>query len=417
MSGFLRNVIRVFSGTVFVNVFSYITLPLLTILYDPGVFGIYELLISLYAIFDGMSSFRYDAAIVVQGHNRKGDYMALLSAVVLLGFTVVLCGGIALGKEPLLRAWNAEAIGGYIWLVPLFVLLSGYRTILIQLAANAQDFKLFTTNTILLAVTQKGGTLLLGLFSPTFVSMCIAHLGSIILTSANLLRKYRIQWALWSPKRLWTLAVRNWKFPVFDTSNIFLNNLSLRLPAFMLTAYMGLEAVGLYAMADRLLDRPFKMLGSAISAVYFPTAVKTLETGSTAGLKSLYQKVLGYMAIALVPISIVSFALAPWFTENFLAPKWHETGHLVQILVFIKLFQVLNKPFSKNFLIFDKQGLNLIVTFCSICIRLGAMYMYRDSLESMLWAFSISGAAFYIVSNYLAYFIIDPKSTGTTQDI
>lgn len=403
MSEFSRNVLQVLSGSMFVNVFSYATLPLLTILYDPDAFGLYNLVLGGFALFNGISSLRYDMAIIVMGPNKKGDYMALLAVWILLVATVLICVFLLFGKNLFLGWMNAEALGNYVWLVPIFVLLAGFRTILTQLAANAKDFKLFTINSVLLTVGQRGGSLLLGLFSGSFISLCIAHLTAFVLTSANLMRKYRIDWSLYHPKRLYALARANWKYPTFDTGSVFMNTLSLWLPAFMLSGYYGPALVGLYGMADRLLDRPFKMLANGLGAVYFPTASQAFLEGKSVGLMALYKKILFRLVALFVPIFIGVYFLAPWLADNFLAAKWEGVGEIIQILVVIKFFQVLNNPFSKTFLILNKQEIAFGLIAFSVVLRFASMYFFREDPINMLWAFSIAGGLFYAIYNIFIY--------------
>jgi O-antigen/teichoic acid export membrane protein len=179
----------------------------------------------------------------------------------------------------------------------------------------------------------------------------------------------------------------------------------------MLSGYFGPAIVGLFNMADRLLDRPFRMLANALGSVYFPTASQVMIEGKASRLLSLYKKILLRLFVLFLPLFLAVYFLAPWL-EGFLDEKWAGAGLIIQILVIIRFFHTLNTPFAKTFLILGKQELGFILGLISLGIRLAAMWLFRDSYIAMLWAFSISGGLYYAVNNAIIYLLIRLKARG-----
>lgn len=392
-----------------VNIFSFATLPIITHLYDPETYGLYSLVLASFSIFNGMSSLRYDTAIVVMGNNRLSEYMSILSFAVLVLFTGLLSIFLFFGKEVYLGWMNASEIIPYTWLIPVFVVFTGYRLILNGKASIAKHFTLLTVAGILMAVVLRGFALLFGFFSPSFFSLCLAHILAFVVVIGYMSTKHRLNFHFFQPQRLMFLAKKYWKYPVFETSSAFVNSLSLWLPVFMLAGYFGPAIVGLFNMADRLLDRPFRMLANALGSVYFPTASQVMIEGKAKKLLSLYKKIFFRLFVLFLPLFLTVYFVAPWL-EGFLGEKWAGAGLIIQILVIIRFFHTLNTPFAKTFLILGRQELGFILGVISLLSRLAAMWFFRDSYTSMLWAFSITGGVYYAVNNFIIYLLIRLKA-------
>ncbi|MEZ4685016.1 MAG: oligosaccharide flippase family protein [Bacteroidia bacterium] len=409
MSEFTRNVLKVFSGSMLVNIFSFATLPLITYLYDPETYGLYSLILASFSIFNGMSSLRYDTAIVVMGNNRLSNYMSMLSFVVLILFTALLTFFLGIGSEAYMGWMNASEVLPYVWLIPVFVIFTGYRLILNGMASVARHFTLLTVAGIVMAVIMRAFALLFGLFSPTFFSLCLAHILAFVVVLVYMSTKHRLDFHYFQPRRLLVLAKKNWKYPVYETSSAFVNSLALWLPVFMLSGYFGPAIVGLFNMADRLLDRPFRMLANALGSVYFPTASQVMLDGKAKRLLGLYKQILFRLVMLFLPLFLAVYLVSPWL-EGFLGEKWAGAGLVIQILVVIRFFHTLNTPFAKTFVILGRQELGFVLGLISLVMRFAAMWLFRETYTSMLWAFSISGALYYAANNFIIYLLIRMKA-------
>ena len=78
----------------------------------------------------------------------------------------------------------------------------------------------------------------------------------------------------------------------------------------------------------------------------------------------------------------------------------------MQILSLGIYFRLINSPIASALSIINRQEAGLVLIILSLALRFGAMYVFSDTPEQMLWALSISTALFYGFYNYSVYYYI-----------
>ncbi|MFK7969973.1 MAG: hypothetical protein AB8F95_06375, partial [Bacteroidia bacterium] len=142
------------------------------------------------------------------------------------------------------------------------------------------------------------------------------------------------------------------------------------------------------------------------------TASQVFLEGKNIKLLALYKKILLRLVALFIPVFTIAFFIAPWIVDLIFPEKWQGVGEIVQVLVFIKFFQVLNTPFSKTFLILNQLEIQFAIFAFAILLRFFSMWYFRDNAMDMLWAFSISGAVHYAINNACIFYLIKTKSTS-----
>ena len=68
--------------------------------------------------------------------------------------------------------------------------------------------------------------------------------------------------------KLKQVARRYWRFPVYHTPAELLGSLCRQMPPILLATYFSVEAVGLYWLTNRVLERPTMLFGADMSQVF-----------------------------------------------------------------------------------------------------------------------------------------------------
>mgnify|MGYP001193845969 FL=1 len=195
------------------------------------------------------------------------------------------------------------------------------------------------------------------------------------------------------------LAIQYKKFPLVNSSIVFLNTLSLEVPVFFLAKYFSMEMVGLYMLANRISVIPMSLFGTSVTKVYFQKATDTFNH-KPEQLLNVYKKTVQRLAgIGLVPFLSI-FLFAPFFMKLIFGNEWQFSGVIIQILAIGMFMQFTTSPISTTLTIMNKQEIALYLTVFSLVVRFSTMFLFRHNIGQMLWALSISTAIFYLFYNY-----------------
>ena len=81
-SGFASNVLKLVTGKVLSQTILLLTMPILSRLYSPADFGIYQLFISVTAIVIVIASLRYEMAILLPKKEKEAATLVALSIII-----------------------------------------------------------------------------------------------------------------------------------------------------------------------------------------------------------------------------------------------------------------------------------------------------------------------------------------------
>ncbi|MFZ0390089.1 MAG: oligosaccharide flippase family protein [Calditrichia bacterium] len=404
-SDFTKNVLKLFSGTTLANGLTILILPILTRLYDKADFGNFQLLVSTIMIFSVVSSLKYEMAIVLPSDENEADHMVVLSLIVLVITTLFFAALFFLGGDIFLNLLNARNLKPYVFLISIGIFFSGLWQSVQYILIRKKEFGILSRNKVYQSSVTQGGAVALGVFSPSFLGLYISQMAGYLVAAILILKRKRIVWKEIRYENLKKFAVKHKKFPLINTFMVFLNTLSLQLPVFMFSRYFNAEVVGLYMIANRVVNAPVSLLGKSVSQVYFQAASEACNLGGNKLLK-IYKKTVKQLAgIGIIPVIVILFG-APVLVRLFLGEEWEEAGTYMQIIIIWVYFQFINMPISSTYSVMNRQEVGFYLILISLVVRFLAMFLFNSNPIEMLLAVSISAAAFYATYNLSIYYFI-----------
>ncbi len=407
-SSFVQNILKLFSGTSLRNLIVFLTLPILTRLYTTEDFGNFELLISITTLLGMVGSLKYDVALVIPQYRKEAHHVVVLALVALGVFTLIMGGILYVQGDRFLKVLNASQLAPYIHYLIVGVLFLGFMQILRFWLIRHKAFGFSAIAQVTQAVLTQGGAIVLGLIRPSFFGLFISYIGGMAGAALLILRKFSPELKGISVRYLRLFAYKYRKFPLFNTPSAFINNFSLQIPVYLISAFFGADVLGLYALANRLLATPVNLITYSISQVYYQRATESFHKGPEHLLR-LYQKIVLKLAtIGLIPFALV-FIIAPMAVKVILGEQWAESGTFMQIIVIWMYFSFITVPISTTFTVMNQLEIPLMLRIVSLLTRFGAMYLFRSTPQEMLWALSITASLYYIFYNWLIYFHLKRK--------
>lgn len=398
---FLRDVIKLLTGTTAAQIITILTAPLISRLYDPDAFGTLAVFVSLISIVGIIICLRYEQAILLPDKDEEASNIFALSlfiTFVISGISVFL---ILIGRNWLPERLNAPELTSFLWLIPFSLLIQGIvysfsnwqvRKKRFGRLSAARVSASFTTSALPITLSffklNPAGVLIFSWASGLLIT--ISSLSQQILAKDRHFLRHNISWS-----GMKQVLIRYRKFPLVDVWGAFLSNLSWQLPSLMLSAYFSSEVVGFYSLSNRMILLPMTLVGGAVAQVFFQ---RTAELRNDAAqlqvtVEMVFRRL---VALGLMPVIVLVLHGEGLFRLVF-GSQWAEAGVYAQILGVWLIFLFISSPMSTLFFVMEKQEQALIVHLLILCSRFTALIIggRSQNIYLTLWLWSGSGVVIY----------------------
>ena len=391
-----RGVSVLVGGTAGAQIISVLAAPLLTRLYGPEDFGMVAVFGSLLVLIGVVSSLSYELAIPLPEDGVEAANVAVLS-LLLLVLTTVLSGVlVALLATPVAEALGAPVLAGYLWLLPVGVLLAGGYSVFNYWSVRTKQFgtvastrirQSLATLVIQVAAFKLGGlALLLGQVAGQIVGT-----GGLARRALAMSEFRQVSW-----EGAWQSAVRYRRFPIFTTWAGLFNTGGTQLPPLIIAAFFSAAGAGLYALAHRVLTLPLSLIGSALQSVFLSNAAEAHRSNQ---LGEIVKRLLDILVqIAVIPAAILVLT-APGLFSIIFGEDWRQAGALAQWMTPWLLLQFCTGPLAIVNAVVEKQHLDLILQAQLFVVRIImlAVGAYYGDIVFAIMLFSIGSAVSYFI--------------------
>ncbi len=394
-----------FTGSLLGAVITFTTLPILTRIYNHEEFGNFQIIVSVIALFASISSFKYEMAIVLPKQEEDANKIISVSLLILIFTTVILSVIFMLFGQQLFNLLNVGNANDFTPLIIIGIFITGLYQISANLIIRQKKFGQLSSNGIIRPIISNIGGITVGLIKPTFFGLYISQiLGQIIITIFNF-RKSRLNLIKLPKNNLKNVLNKYKKFAFINSPLEFINTYSLQLPVLLITFYFGAGTVGIYMVAERLLNTPLNIIGQSFQKVYYKEASDAYQKNKDELLITYKNTVKKLAIIGVFPLLTVLLT-AQVAVKLVLGDEWIEAGVFMQILMVGYYFRLINAPVSITFSIIKRQEIGLILVIVSLCVRWGSMVLFSQSIYSILTALMVSSALFYFIYTLFIFYFI-----------
>ena len=405
-SSFARSFSVVFSGAALAQILAFALAPVLSRLYDPELFGLFGVFMSVGGTVGTIACLRYEQAIMLVEHDSEAVSLLNLSLKIALAMAGLTTIGVAI-------AWYVapELLAGietWLWIVGTFLLVSvsGGQVALQVYAARRKRFRFISFALVARTLTTTVAQCLVsawqtaGLVAGTLLGLVAGSLPFI-----GLLRDKPQPVA--EQRSVRELAREYADFPKYNAPRGLINSLTQNAPVVILALIAGPASAGAYTMTVRLLQRPLTVISGPLRQVFYQHSSELYRT-SPAALNRLYRKTtLALAAAALIP-SLIVIAVGPWLFEIVLGAEWTEAGQQSQWLILWLALLLVNVPAVVLTRVLRMEREMLGYDLGLLVFRLAAIGL------GTWWAGPLIGVALYslvgVVFNLFLIMWIDRKS-------
>ncbi|GAA5495209.1 hypothetical protein Rhal01_01384 [Rubritalea halochordaticola] len=400
-SPILKNLTILVSGAALAQLVGILAAPLLSRLYSPEDFGVVGLILAVVGVLSVISSLKYEMALVLEKNDENAAAIQKLCWRLLLSTTTLF--GIVILTTPLwLGKWiHDEGLSIYLpWSIPL-IFLTGYFNILSFKKNRDGRYKTLS----LAGVGRRSGLVLtqiiFGFCGAQVLGLVLGNLIGCMLAVAILLLTDRKQ----SPVQLKNTtsipeqARKYRRFAIYSAPQNLLNALSQNIAVYILGYFFGVEVVGAYWLAMRLLQLPSNLIVQSVRQVLYKRFSETRD--EIEEVRRLYKKSVLTMSMLMIPVVLLMFLYGPELFGFVLGEEWTLAGEYSSWMVLWIAAGFVNPAAVCLFTVYSKQRHFAVYDFILLLFRATSLFIggiYFSSLEAIA-LYSLVGFVFnlYIV--------------------
>lgn len=407
-SKLFRDSATLLSGNVVGQGTALLAYLVLTRIYSPADYALFNIFYSYIEIFIILSTCKYELAVIVADDETESAAVArfalrlnawvsaaLLALVAILHFCGALPG-------------NFAQLGALVLLIPPMVFLCGTSRLYAALFNRVHRFKTIAVNTTAGALFTALLRILFGLLGMHRAGL---PLGTVLgQGAANLHYRWQLH-KMGFPKAdaaaRRAAARRHRNFPLFVAPKDFVNSLSANLPFLWLALWFDKAEVGLFALALTFTFRPVQLLNSAFERVlYARTAEQVRDRRPVAG--GLVRFLLAVNAVAL-PLGVVGWFVAePLFTLLF-GGRWSGCGIYVQTLLPWLLLSLSSTSLSFISNVFSTQRIEFGFFLLLLALRVAAIAVGIHAGSFLLAIRLYAAAGTLVAASLLVWYLVQVR--------
>lgn len=369
-------------STVTAQLILLIAAPVLTRIYSPEEFGGLSVFVSVSVVLSVIYSLRYEMAVMIPDSFRESESVVFVSII-----TCSIGAGLTCIMLWLFGDLLSELIGiktGLLYLIPVAAFFIAFNKTLMMLPLKIKRYGSVALSRVLQSL---GVVIFQIILSPLGAAgLLVGHISGFVL-STFAIKKYLIS-AL-SRKKSFSdakkAAIKYKKFPLYSTWGSLQGVLGVQLPPIIYGYYFGLDFVGLYALAHRIVAAPISVLGEAVSKFFLA------ESAGDRSRDSFSERIFTTHR-ALVEVGLPFFVLLYIFGESFFVfafgQEWAEAGEIVIAMIPWMALVFTVSPLSSVYEITERQHVGLIFNAILFVGRIALLLWGGanwSALETVVW--------------------------------
>ncbi len=378
---FARSTAILTSAAAIQNLMVLAVSPILSRLFSPEEFGAVGLLYAIAALPATASTGHYYLAVMQTRKRRESINIIALAWSCVMLTTVVAAAIVGIVHFfPHLFGGAGGDLGPLLLLIPLVMLSEGSLATGRIWDLRQADYRSLFRNRLI----ETGGTIVVqmgaGLLGAGPLGLACGRLLGVGAASADAAavffrsigsRGRRVM----SVRGIRKAAGRYWRFPAYHTPAELLGALCRQMPPLLLAVYFSVEAIGLYWMANRVLERPVLLFGADMSRVFLQQVAERRDRDR--GVLGLFVKVTLLMAALALPPFIVVIIFGPQLFAFVFGAEWQLAGEYARWMAMFSFAYLFALPTRGMTTVFGLQR----------------AYAIMEAIRAALGALSIAVAA------------------------
>ncbi|TVZ08251.1 O-antigen/teichoic acid export membrane protein [Cellulophaga sp. RHA_52] len=413
-SEFSKNVFTLISGTAIAQLIPLLIAPILSRIYTPEEFGRLALYLSITQVLGGVSSGRYELAIVLPTKKKEGVQLTLLSIFITIVVSLVSLVSILLFSTDIANFLGDPKLDKWLYFVPLSVLMIGIFNALNYFNTREKAFQNIAKANVYKSFGGNGIQFFFGIIKYTSGGLIIGQVFSHFFGNIKMLKTFVKNKKILNKttkEDLKGLAMRYVNFPKFSVWGIFLNLMSINIINVFISSIYSLSILGYFSHAYRYLGLPSSLLGNAFSQVYLEKSISDYKTFGNS--KELFLSTVKKLSIIAFFILIGGILFIEEIFVLVFGNNWIIAGKYAKILIPLFSIRFVASSLSVTFIVYEIQKESLFWHFCLFLLScfLMVIFIFNEfDVNTFLYAYTILLFMYYFLFIYRMFIITKGKT-------
>ena len=378
------------SSNAIAQVIGFIAYPVITRLYSPDIFGIFNLFLVIVGILKLLTTGQYELAIVLPESDKKASALFHLSLLLTFGVSLFFFIIISLFGKNISIFFHQEQLASLLPYLPFYLLLWGvWHTLNYYFVRQKRYYNISAYNitqsvagSVLKCLFGFKGFLTYGLVWGQLFGQFLAPAISVIFGKSAFKSLKQ-----WDKKEIAVVAETYSNFPKYQLPNALLNMFAGNLPVLLLSFYFDMGKIGLFSMALTIGLTPVMLFSNSVYQVLFGKMSKLVQQKEK--IRNICFDFCKMCLIFILPFFVL-FMFAPdsFFTMLF-GEKWTGVGFYFRCML-PWLFLVIPHA-SLGFIpdLFFLQKMAVKIEIAYVFIRIIALFtgVYCNSFDLAIGLF------------------------------
>jgi O-antigen/teichoic acid export membrane protein len=396
-SDFIKNFSYLFGSSILSQAIPFVTLPILQkYFFTPEEFGLYTLYITISELLIGISTLKYEYAILADKRIKYAVNTCFLSIFIAIVISIIVFVVVFI----IYQYSEANKLNEYILLVPVSVVsMAIYESINYWLNKNKEYLKIGMLKLSNLAATESS-KLSLGYFQLTANGLIIGKLtGQIISMFIGIYlfyKNYKKYIKFYNRKIIVHQFKKHKKFPLYTAPGVIITGAVNYIYIKLFYDYFGPEKVGIIGISTSYIAAAFALVSASFAQIFYQKISETSDLKKIKKMYIHYSKILALFSLLI--LTIIIFTPVNWITYV-LGDKWNDLLPVMQIMCLWLSVSFITSSLSFIYIRLNKQKtmflletLHLLIVIFTISV---SYKIYNDFKISLL-SFSIAQILYYI---------------------
>lgn len=368
---FWKSVAALSSGQIIAQAINLITMPIISRIYSKGSYGDFGIVVSTATIFIGFIGLGLSSAIML----AKDDKDSKKIFAVCYGIQFILATLIAavmMIMEPYHKLFDTQVPYKVAVLIMYLYILFYVMSSMMHIYINRMKMnKVLFINPLISALAAIFITIPLGMLGFDAFGLYVANLLSMLLADIHMIRSANPFYGIPKLKDFIYVIKEYKRFIIYQYPANLMGIFTGQMPNQFMSGNFGNNALGDYAMCNKLFGLPMHLIATPIQTIYFRTASQKAQEGENIA-DFTFSLITKLMLIAFIPIVILMGFGEELFKFVF-GPQWGIAGTMAAILALQYVFS-----FCQNCVVYcrvciNKQNINLLISIIQLIVIIGSL--------------------------------------------
>lgn len=399
---FIQNIAVVAGGNAASKLIAILSAPVITRIYTPEDYGVFSVFIAFTAIAVTLSTLRYAVTIPLAKDKLVANNLVKLSFSITLILSLLILLFILLFSESLVTITNTKKISPYIWVFPVAFFGQGMYEALNNWALRHRKFKTITTTRVSQSLSTSATKIGIGALGYKPLGLFLGYIAQSYTGIVQLMIKlFKAEPAFFKQFRINDViaaAKRYKQFPLYQSWSQLLLSLGVQLPVILIGMIYGSVTVGVFGLAQNMINLPMNILGQSVAQVYYAEIAKYGKEKPERIYNLTLSVVKKMFLIGIIPF--VGLLLGgPWLFQLVFGNEWSEAGIFAQLISPLILLRFISSPVMHCFNVLEKQRAQLVINIIRTLLILLVFYIawtFKINPRLTIGVYSIGVSLFYL---------------------